>query len=151
MFFLNVTFWCFLYFCFFLFLLQCSTQAIFLWFFWIVYIINIARIVYTFDLHFKGGPRIVTGLIHKDLYWYLKLSKLKPIHAETISKVYGHLKTDKGEQFILNGFRAAGITVKKIRENPKSGFNPYWINCWVDFVVLKKKCCCARNKTIAVL
>ena len=46
----------------------------------------------------------------------------------------------KGKQVILNGFRAAGITeaVKKIRENPKSGLYPYWIDYWVDLVVLKK-------------
>ena len=57
----------------------------------------------------------------------LKLSTLKPIHAKTVSKVYEHLKSDKGKQVILNGFRAAGITeaVTKIRENPKSGLNPY--------------------------
>ena len=46
----------------------------------------------------------------------------------------------KGKQVILDGFRAAGITeaVKKIRENPKSGLYPYWIDYWVDLVVLKK-------------
>ena len=57
----------------------------------------------------------------------LKLSTLKPIHAKTVSKVYEHLKSDKAKQVILNGFRAAGITeaVTKIRENPKSGLNPY--------------------------
>ena len=46
----------------------------------------------------------------------------------------------KGKQVILNGFRAAGITeaVKKIRENPKSGLYPYWIDYGVDLVVLKK-------------
>ena len=57
----------------------------------------------------------------------LKFSTLKRIHAKTVSKVYKHLKRDKDKQFILNGFRAAGITegVKKIRENPKSGLNPY--------------------------
>ena len=46
----------------------------------------------------------------------------------------------KGKQVILNGFRAAGITeaVKKIRENPKSGLYPYWIDYWVDLVALKK-------------
>ena len=56
----------------------------------------------------------------------LKLSTLKPIHAKTVSKVYEHLKSDKGKQVILNGFRAAVITeaVKKIWENPKSGLNP---------------------------
>ena len=57
----------------------------------------------------------------------LKFSTLKRIHAKTVSKVYKHLKRDKDKQVILNGFRAAGITegVKKIRENPKSGLNPY--------------------------
>ena len=117
----------------------CSSK--FLKIFWIVYIINIARIVYAFDLLFKDGHRLLTGLTYKDLYWYLKLSKLKPIHAKTVSKVYGYLKSDNGKQVILNGFRATGITeaVKKIRGNPKSGLNPYWINYWVDFVVLKKK------------
>ena len=50
----------------------------------------------------------------------LKLSTLKPIHAKTVSKEYEDLKSDKGNQVILNGFRAAGIreAVKKIRENP---------------------------------
>ena len=57
----------------------------------------------------------------------LKLSTLKPIHAKTVSKVCEHLKSDKGKQVILNGFRAASITeaVKKIWENPKSELNPY--------------------------
>ena len=57
----------------------------------------------------------------------LKLSTLKPIHAKTVSKVCEHLKSDKGKQVILNGFRAAGITeaVKKIWENPKSELNPH--------------------------
>ena len=57
----------------------------------------------------------------------LKLYTLKPIHAETVSKVNKHLNSDNGKQIILNGFRVAGITeaVKKIRENPKSGLNPY--------------------------
>ena len=50
----------------------------------------------------------------------LKLSTLKPIHAKTISKLYEHLKSDKGKQVIFNGFRAPGImeAVKKMRENP---------------------------------
>ena len=58
---------------------------------------------------------------------HLKLSTLKSIHAKTASKVYEDFKSDKGKQIILNGFRAAGITeaVKRIRENPKSGLNPY--------------------------
>ena len=34
----------------------------------------------------------------------LKLSTLKPIHAKTVSKVYEHLKRDKGKQVTLNGF-----------------------------------------------
>ena len=70
----------------------------------------------------------------------LKLSTSKPIHAKTVSKVYKHLKNDKGKQVILNRFREADITeaVKKTQENPKSGLNPYWIDYWVDFVVLKK-------------
>ena len=57
----------------------------------------------------------------------LKLSTLKPIHAKTVSKVYEHLKSDKGKQVILNGFRGAGVTeaVKKMQENPKSGLNLY--------------------------
>ena len=57
----------------------------------------------------------------------LKLSTLKPIQAETVSKVYEHLKSDKGKQVILNGFRVAAITetVKKIRENPKAGLKKY--------------------------
>ena len=57
----------------------------------------------------------------------LKLSTLKPILAKTVSKVNEHLKSDKGKQAILNGFRATGITeaVKKILENPKSRLNPY--------------------------
>ena len=57
----------------------------------------------------------------------LKLSTLKPVRAKVVSKLYKHLKSDKDKQVILNGFRAAGITekVKKIRENSKSGFNPY--------------------------
>ena len=57
----------------------------------------------------------------------LKLSTLKPIHAKTVSKVYEHLKSDKGKQVILNGFREAGVTeaVKKMQENPKSGLNLY--------------------------
>ena len=37
----------------------------------------------------------------------LKLSTLKAIHAKTVSKVYEHLKSDKGKQVILNGFRAS--------------------------------------------
>ena len=50
----------------------------------------------------------------------LKLSTLKPIHAKTISKLYEHLKSDKGKQGISNGFRVPGImeAVKKMRENP---------------------------------
>ena len=127
----------------------CSAQVNFLQFFWSVYIINIARIVYAFDLLFKYGHRLLTGLTYKDLYWYLKLSVLKPIHAKTVSKVYGHLKRDKGKQFILNGFRAAGImeAVKKIRENPKSRLNQLfsWFSC------VEKKCGSTRNKTIVVL
>ena len=57
----------------------------------------------------------------------LKFFTLKPIHAKTVSKLYKHLKNDKDKQVILNEFRAAGIVedVKKIRENPKSGLNPY--------------------------
>ena len=70
----------------------------------------------------------------------LKLSTLKPIHAKIVSKVYENLKSDRGKQVILNGFRAAGISeaAKKIWKNPKSGLNPYWIDNWVNFVVLKK-------------
>ena len=82
------------------------------------------------------------------------LSTLKPIHVKTVSEVYGHLKSDKGKQVILNEFLGIGIaeTIKKIRENPKSGLNPYWIDYWVDFVVFKKKkYCCVRNKAIVVL
>ena len=50
----------------------------------------------------------------------LKLSTLKPIHAKTISKLYEHLKSDKGKQGISNGFRVPGMmeAVKKMRENP---------------------------------
>ena len=57
----------------------------------------------------------------------LKLSTLKPIHAKIVSKVYENLKSDRGKQVILNGFRAAGISeaAKKIWKNPKSGLNPY--------------------------
>ena len=40
-----------------------------------------------------------------------------------VSKVYEHFKSDKGKQVILNGFRAEAVT--KLRENPKSGLNPY--------------------------
>ena len=60
-----------------------------------------------------------------DALWSLSHSDVS--HAKTVSKVYEHLKSDKGKQVILNGFRAAGITeaVTKIRENPKSGLNPY--------------------------
>ena len=51
----------------------------------------------------------------------LKLSTSKPIHAKTVSKVYKHLKNDKGKQVILNRFREVDITeaVKKTQENPK--------------------------------
>ena len=99
---------------------------------------------------------ITEALLADDLKWDvsttkvdLKLSTLKLIHAKTISKVYEHLKSDKDRQAKLNGFRAAGITeaVKKLRENPTSGLNPYWI----DFVVLKKKYCFVRSKNIVVL
>ena len=90
------------------------------------------------------------------------LSTLKPIHVKTVSEVYGHLKSDKGKQVILNEFRGIGIAeaikkgiteaIKKMRENPKSGLKPYWIDYWVDFVVFKKrKYCCVRNKAIVVL
>ena len=69
-----------------------------------------------------GDPKRDVTTIKVDL----KLSTLKPIHAKTVSKVDEHLKSDKGKQVILNGFRAAVITeaVKKIWENPKSGLNP---------------------------
>ena len=52
----------------------------------------------------------------------LKIPTLKPIRAKTVSKVYRHLKSNKGKQVILNGFRGAGITeaVRKIQENSKS-------------------------------
>ena len=55
------------------------------------------------------------------------LSTLKPIHVKTVSEVYGHLKSDKGKQVILNEFLGIGIaeTIKNLRENPKSGLNPY--------------------------
>ena len=55
----------------------------------------------------------------------------KTKHAKTVLKVYKYFKSDKGKQVILSEFRATGITeaVKKIRENPKSVFNPCWINC----------------------
>ena len=77
----------------------------------------------------------------------LKFLTLKPIHAKTVSKVYKHLKSDKDKQVILNGFWAAGITegVKKIRENPKSGLNPYWIDYLVDIIVLKKILLCQKQ------
>ena len=80
----------------------------------------------------------------------LKLYALKPIHAETVSKVNKHLNSDNGKQIILNGFRVAGITeaVKKIRENPKSGLNPYWIDYWVDFVLLKKNTVVLETKLL---
>ena len=95
------------------------------------------------------GHRLLTGLTYKDFYWYLKLSTLKPIHAKTVSKVYGYLKS-KGKQVILNCFWAVGITeaVKKIRENPKSGLNLYWIDDWVDFVVLKKNAVVQETKLL---
>ena len=80
----------------------------------------------------------------------LKLSTLKPILAKTVSKVNEHLKSDKGKQAILNGFRATGITeaVKKILENPKSRLNPYWINYWVIFVMLKKNTVVLETKLL---
>ena len=57
----------------------------------------------------------------------LKLSSLKPIHAKTVSKVYKHLKSNKGKKVMLNKFLAACITeaVKKIYGNPKCGLKPY--------------------------
>ena len=103
-----------------------------------------------FDLLFKDGHRLLSGLTYKDIYWYLKFSKLKPIHAKTVSKVYGHLKSDKDKQVILNGFWGVGITeaVNKMRENPKPGPSPYWINYWVDFTVLKANAVVLETKLL---
>ena len=74
----------------------------------------------------------------------LKSSTSKPIHPKMVSKVYKHLKCNKGKQVILNRFRETDITeaVKKTQKNPKSGCDPYWIDYWVDFVVLKKILLC---------
>ena len=62
----------------------------------------------------------------------LKLSKLKAIHAKMVSKVYEHLKSDKGKQVIhIERISSISITeaVTKIQENPKSRLNP----CWIDY------------------
>ena len=80
----------------------------------------------------------------------LKLSTLKPINAKTVWKVCKHLKSDQGNQVILNSFWGAGITeaVKKIQENPKSGLNLYWIDYRVDFVMLKKNTVVLETKLL---
>ena len=90
-----------------------------------------------------SGPKRDVTTIKVDL----KFSTLKPIHAKMVSKVYKHLKSDKDKQVILNGFWAAGITegVKKIRENPKFGLNPYWIDYSVDIIVFKKILLCQKQ------
>ena len=39
-----------------------------------------------------------------------KLSTLKPLHAQLLTKSYEHFKTEYGKQNILNGWRGAGIS-----------------------------------------
>ena len=70
-----------------------------------------------------ADPKRDVTPIKKDL----KLSKLKVIHAKTVSKVYVHLKSDKGRQVIhIERISTVSITeaVMKIWENPKSRLNP---------------------------
>ena len=132
-------FWCFAYFRFFFAFLVALPKPIFSDFFSIVYKIHIARIAYAFYLLFTDSQLTNDQLtnLQRPLLVFLIL-------LETKAMAYIYLKNDKGKQVILNGFRAAGITeaVKKIRENSKSGLNPYWIDYWVDFVVLKKILLC---------
>ena len=40
----------------------------------------------------------------------LKLSTLKPLHEATVWKVYNFLKTEKGKNIILAGWKSSGIT-----------------------------------------
>ena len=70
-----------------------------------------------------ADPKRDVTPIKKDL----KLSKLKVIHAKMVSKVYVHLKSDKGKQVIhIERISTVSITeaVMKIWENPKSRLNP---------------------------
>ena len=85
--------------------------------------------------------------MHFGLYHILMSRMLKRFQKYT-----SIWKVDKGKQVILNGFRAAGITeaVTKIRENPKSGLNPYWVDYWVDFVVLKKTTVVLEKNTVVL-
>ena len=58
----------------------------------------------------------------------LKLSTLKPCHAATMEKVYNFLKSEKGREIILSGWKAAGITeaLQQERErNAAFSLNPY--------------------------
>ena len=53
----------------------------------------------------------------------MKLSTLKPLHAKTINKIYKYLKSDKGKDIILAGWRAAGIT-QALAQGRENNFVP---------------------------
>ena len=40
----------------------------------------------------------------------LKLSTIKPLHAQWLINVYNRFQTDKSRDIIVNGFRRSGIT-----------------------------------------
>ena len=57
----------------------------------------------------------------------LKLSTLKPKHGEVMCDVYNYLKSMKGKNIILSGWKAAGITsaINEGRAGVMPTLNPY--------------------------
>ena len=71
-----------------------------------------------------NNPEVDVTTIKVDL----KLSTLKPKHAETIIRIYKYLQTEEGKKIILSGWKAAGIT-EALQEARNSSLvpslNPY--------------------------
>ena len=56
-----------------------------------------------------------------------KLSTLKPLHIQTLEKIYKFFGTENGRRIIKSGFRAAGVTeaVQNARIGVIPGLDPY--------------------------
>jgi hypothetical protein len=55
----------------------------------------------------------------------LRLFVLKPFHDNVVKKVYYYFQTEKGQEVIMNGWRAAGITesLRQTREKQTNSVN----------------------------
>ena len=56
------------------------------------------------------SKQLADGVMLEDVQIKLRLSHLKPLHAEWLVDFYNHMTSDKGIPIIKSGWRAAGIT-----------------------------------------